>query len=166
MGPSFAVPTTADSSHSSSGSKSRSGSLADAGDSASSSISASATAADPASEATSSSTYMTHDDSPGRGRKQRSQREATVSRRAGAEGRAEGQGAEAQGQFQLPSYQSLKDNMPPKSMTLSRESVRAIRSHLTAFKGSAAVQDQSLALYVNSQVCTNPHHYHRCLHAR
>ena len=91
----------------------------------------------------------------GKSKRQRSQREATVSRRAGAK-----KETDAQGHVQLPSYRQLKAGMPKRPLPLSSEGIEAIKAHMTAFQGSAAVQDQSLALYVNSQVCVFPRlHY-------
>lgn len=90
------------------------------------------------------STDAAGDDKP---RKQRSRREAVVSRRASQQ-----QSPGPQASVTLPSYHQLEADMPEQQLPLTPEGVRAIQRHMTAFRGSAHVQDQSLALYVNSQV--------------
>ena len=81
--------------------------------------------------------------------KRRSKREATVSR---SKSNGKGQGAPAN--MVLPSYKQLKAQMPADGQMLPIPpfSRKAIKVHMRAFKGSAYVQDQALALYVNSQV--------------
>ena len=97
--------------------------------------------------ADSPSTDAAPGDSSTTGKKQRSKREAVVSRRASKQ-----QQDAAQPSLTLPSYHTLKADMPEEQLPLSSEGIRAIKRHITAFRGSAHVQDQSLALYVNSQV--------------
>ena len=82
--------------------------------------------------------------------KRRSKREATVSR---SKSKAKGEAAPAR--VVLPSYKQLKANGPTQSLAIPYDSRRAIKMHMRAFKGSAYVQDQALALYVNSQVCAS-----------
>lgn len=81
--------------------------------------------------------------------KRRSKREAVVSR---SKSKAKGQGAPTR--VVLPSYQQLKAQMPADGhlLPIPAESRKAIKVHMRAFKGSAHVQDEALALYVNSQV--------------
>ena len=78
----------------------------------------------------------------------RSKREATVSRSSAK------QGKDVQARVVLPSYKQLKDQGAGQGQLLHVpfEERRAIKAHMRAFKGSAHVQDQALALYVNSQV--------------
>ena len=80
-------------------------------------------------------------------KKQRSKREAVVSRRANKQ-----QSDAAQPSISLPSYHELKANTPEQRLPLTAEGIQAIKRHIDAFRGSAHVQDQSLALYVNSKV--------------
>ena len=93
------------------------------------------------------STDAAGDDMPRTSTKQRSRREAVVSRRASQQ-----QSPGPQASVTLPSYHQLEADMPEQQLPLTPEGVRAIQRHMTAFRGSAHVQDQSLALYVNSQV--------------
>ena len=86
--------------------------------------------------------------------KRRSKREATVSR---STSKGKGQGAPAK--VVLPSYQQLKAQMPADGqwlpgqwLSIAPSDREAIKVHMRAFRGSANVQDQALALYVNSQV--------------
>lgn len=81
--------------------------------------------------------------------KRRSKREATVSR---SKSKAKGQVAPAK--VVLPSYKQLKSQMPADGQMLPIPPIsrKAIKVHIRAFRGSAYVQDQALALYVNSQV--------------
>ena len=52
----------------------------------------------------------------------------------------------------LPSYTQLKQNVSDESRQLSAAEAGAIKDHMAAFRGSANVQDQALALYVNAKV--------------
>ena len=81
--------------------------------------------------------------------KRRSKRQATVSR---SNSKGTGQGAPVR--LVLPSYQQLKAQMPADGQILpvAPSNQKAIKDHMRAFRGSAYVQDQALALYVNSQV--------------
>lgn len=81
--------------------------------------------------------------------KRRSKREAVVSR-----SKSKGKGQAAPTRVVLPSYQQLTAQMPADGhlLPIPAESRRAIKVHMRAFKGSAHVQDEALALYVNSQV--------------
>ncbi len=86
-------------------------------------------------------------DVPDTRNKQRSKREAVVSRRA-----IKQQNDAAQPSISLPSYHELKANTPEQRLPLTAEGIQPIKRHIDAFRGSAHVQDQSLALYVNSKV--------------
>ena len=93
------------------------------------------------------STDAASGDVPDTRKKQRSKREAVVSRRANKQ-----QNDAAQPSISLPSYHKLKANTPEQRLPLTAEGIQAIKRHIDAFRGSAHVQDQSLALYVNSKV--------------
>ncbi len=93
------------------------------------------------------STDAASGDVPDTRKKQRSKREAVVSRRA-----IKQQNDAAQPSISLPSYHELKANTPEQRLPLTAEGIQAIKRHIDAFRGSAHVQDQSLALYVNSKV--------------
>ncbi|DBA92452.1 TPA: hypothetical protein ACH3X1_002686 [Trebouxia sp. C0004] len=86
-------------------------------------------------------------DAPNTRKKQRSKREAVVSRKANKQ-RIDA----AQPSISLPSYHDLKANKPEQRLPLTAEGITAIKRHIDAFRGSAHVQDQSLALYVNSKL--------------
>ena len=86
-------------------------------------------------------------DVPDTRNKQRSKREAVVSRKT-----IKQQNDVAQPSISLPSYHELKANTPEQRLPLTAEGIQAIKRHIDAFRGSAHVQDQSLALYVNSKV--------------
>lgn len=93
------------------------------------------------------STDAASGDVPDTRNKQRSKREAIVSRKA-----IKQQNDAAQPSISLPSYHELKANTPEQRLPLTAEGIQAIKRHIDAFRGSAHVQDQSLALYVNSKV--------------
>lgn len=48
----------------------------------------------------------------------------------------------------------MKQSMPEERRQLTDEEEQAIMNHISAFQGSANVQDQALALYVNAKVGT------------
>jgi hypothetical protein len=93
------------------------------------------------------STDAAFGDVPGTRKEQRSKRDAVVSRRANKQ-----QNVAAQPSISLPSYHELKAKSPEQRLPLTAEGIKAIKRHIDAFRGSAHVQDQSLALYVNSKV--------------
>ncbi len=93
------------------------------------------------------STDAASGDVPDTRKTQRSKREAVVSRKA-----IKQQSDAAQPSISLPSYHELKANTPEQRLPLTAEGIQAIKRHIDAFRGSAHVQDQSLALYVNSKV--------------
>ena len=82
---------------------------------------------------------------------QTSMREVRKARRTQSRSRREDT---AQPRFALPSYRELKAQMQgDKGMfEIPAKSQKALQKHMRAFQGSARVQDQALALYVNSQV--------------
>ncbi|KAL0019761.1 hypothetical protein WJX79_003104 [Trebouxia sp. C0005] len=94
-----------------------------------------------------SASKSTSGDGPDSRKKHRSKREAVVSRRANKQ-----QNDAAQPSISLPSYHQLKANTPGQRLPLTAEGIQAIKRHIDAFRGSAHVQDQSLALYVNSKL--------------
>ncbi len=93
------------------------------------------------------STDAASGDVPDTRKMQRSKREAVVSRKSTKQ-----QNEAAQPSISLPSYHELKANAPEQRLPLTAEGIQAIKRHIDAFRGSAHVQDQSLALYVNSKV--------------
>ncbi|KAL0044525.1 hypothetical protein WJX82_011160 [Trebouxia sp. C0006] len=93
------------------------------------------------------STDAASGDVPDTRKTQRSKREAVVSRKA-----IKQQSDAAQPSISLPSYHELKANTPEQRLPLTAEGIQAIKRHIDAFRGSAHVQDQSLALYVNSKL--------------
>ena len=82
---------------------------------------------------------------------QRSLREVRKARRVQSRSRQE---ESAQPRFALPSYKELKAQMQGDRLAvrIPLKSRKAMQTHMRAFQGSARVQDQALALYVNSQV--------------